>query len=222
MILGSIQPSYLAWIPFLERVKKSDVFIYLDDVEYSKNSFHNRNRIKTSNGPLTLTVPVLYSGNSKKFINSINIDYKQNWQAKHWKSIEYSYAKSPFFWEAGAMVKEILFKQYETLADLNIAFIESFRNYLGIKTPCYRSSEITVEGTANDKLINLCHHFGATKFIVKPGTEEYHPKEYFQNGGIDFEYFTATNQTYPQMHGPFIPGLSILDYAMNCGPDSFY
>ena len=70
-ILGSVQPSYLAWLPLFARINASNVFVYLDNVEYSKNSFHNRNRIKTAQGELSLTAPVKYSGNSTALLNKI-------------------------------------------------------------------------------------------------------------------------------------------------------
>lgn len=220
-VLGAIQPAYLAWVPFFERMSISDVFIYLDDVEYSKNSFHNRNSIKTSQGPLTLTVPVLYKGNSKAFISTININYTDRWNIKHWKSIESNYNRAKYFDEVAFLINPILMKNWESLADLNIALIEMFRTYLGISTPCYRSSEIKVKGTANDKLVGLCHQFDADGFIVKPNTDHYHPRSYFKEKGIDFKYFSPNNNHYQQLFGDFCSGLSILDYAMNCGRNSF-
>lgn len=221
MILGSVQPSYLAWIPLFERMKQSDIFVYLDDVKYSKNSFHNRNRIKTAQGDLTLTVPVLYKGNSQAFINQIKIDYRQNWNIKHWKSIEINYKKAKYFEIIAADINTILHKSWDNLADLNISLIEFFRKFLGITTKCYRSSEIAIPGEGNEKLVNLCKKLGASHFVVKPNTEDYHPKEYFQERGIEFSYLMGKNQIYQQLYGDFIGGLSILDYAMNCGPNSF-
>lgn len=221
MILGSVQPSYLAWIPLFERMKMSDVFVHLDDVEYSKNSFHNRNRIKTQNGPLTLTVPALYTGHSKENLNQIKIDYSKPWQKKHWKSIEFAYGKAPFFKEVGPPIMDLLLSSWDTLADLNISIIEFFKKYLGIQTPTHRSSQLKVEGIANQKLVSLCKEFKADHFIVKPDTEEYHPKDFFASHGIAFTYFAPPQRAYVQLHGPFIPHLSALDYAMNCGPESF-
>ena len=199
----------------------SDIFIYLDDVEYSKNSFHNRNRIKTQQGPLTLTVPVLYKGHSKEFISRISINYSQKWNVKHWKSIESNYKRAPFFDEVSFLINPILMKNWASLSDLNIALIEMFRNYLGISTPCYRSSDLEIKGSANEKLVGICRYFDANSFIVKPNTDHYHPRSYFKRRGIDFEYFLPKNNHYQQLFGDFCHGLSILDYAMNCGRNSF-
>ncbi len=220
-VLGTVQPAYLAWIPFFRRMQMSDVFVYLDDVEYSKNSFHNRNRIKGKNGAITLTVPVRYKGASKKYINEVMIADYEKWNKKHWKSIKMNYGQSPYFDELEPLLEKIYTGNWDTLGDLNIALIDLFKDYLGIATPCYRSSELNIEGQGNEKLVNMCRKLGAGKFVVKPGTEDYHPGEYFRNHGIEFEYFTYEDVQYLQLYGEYIRGLSILDYAMNCGSKSF-
>jgi len=222
IIIGILQPSYLAWIPFFKRMIMSDIFIYLDDVEYSKNSFHNRNRIKTSNGSLTLTVPVLYKGNSSKTISEMPINNNNNWKSKHWRAIELNYTKSQYFSQIAPLLESNIYsKNWENLADLNIRIIELFKDFIGLSTKCFRSSKLNVTGSGNEKLVNICKHFNANKFIVKPGTENYHPKEIFLKNNISFEYFVFKPEQYKQLYGDFISGLSILDYAMNCGPSHF-
>jgi hypothetical protein len=200
----------------------SDVFVYLDDVEYSKNSFHNRNSIKTPQGKLLLTVPVLYKGYSKENICDIMIDNKKNWRQKHWHSVEMNYSKAKFFNQLSPLLyNHIYSREWNILGDLNIALIELFREFLGISVTCYRSSKLNLKGQSNEKLINMCNKLGTDKFIVKLNTEHYHPKEFFYKHGIDFIYFDYKSLCYKQLYSEFIPNLSILDYAMNCGPNSF-
>jgi hypothetical protein len=220
-VLGSVQPAYLAWIPFFQRMRESDVFVYLDDVKYSKNSFHNRNRISTAQGPIYLTVPVRYSGNSTATIQTIQIDNSIPWARKHWRSIVQNYAKAPFFSELAPRLEEDIYaRSWTFLGELNVALAELFRKYLAIDTPCFQSSRLNAGGDGNEKLVNLCRELGADTFIVKPGTEHYHPREYFEARGVAFKYFTPAEMLYPQLHGNSVAGLSILDYAMNCGPGS--
>jgi hypothetical protein len=222
VILGCVQPSYLAWIPFFKRMQMSDVFVYLDDVEYSKNSFHNRNRIKTPQGSLLLTVPVLYRQHSKTYVKDMPINNNIQWASKHWRSIEQNYSKAKFFNQLGPLLYDNIYgKQWERLGELNIALIEIFKEFLGLSVRCHRSSDLVVAGQANDKLVNMCKKLGADKFIVKPNTENYHPKNVFEKHGIDFEYFVFNPTKYEQLYGNFIPNLSILDYVMNLGPNSF-
>ena len=221
-VLGSVQPAYLAWIPFFQRMAQSDLFVYLDDVKYSKNSFHNRNQIKTPQGPAYLTVPVLYFGHSDATIEEIGIDNTSPWARKHWRTIVQSYSKAPYFSVlAPRLEADIYSHRWTTLGTLNVALAELFREFLGIATACHQSSRLRVEGEANEKLVNLCRTLGADGFIVKPGTEHYHPREHFEPHGIGFQHFTPEPLVYPQLHGEFVRGLSILDYAMNCGPGSF-
>lgn len=220
MLLGCVQPAYLAWIPFFERMQMADVFVYLDDVEYSKNSFHNRNRIKTASGDLLLTVPVLYKGYSKELICNIPINNKVAWSVKHWKSIEMNYSKAPYFKDIAGDLYKIYSSHWRSLGELNITLLELFKSFLGIKTPTFVSSLLDLEGSSNEKLINMCKKLNADAFIVKPGTEHYHPRANFHDNGIKFECFSWEPKPYKQLYGEFIPGLSILDFAMNCGPNS--
>ena len=218
MILACVQPSYLAWIPLFKRMQEGDIFVYLDDVEYSKNSFHNRNFIKTSNGKELLTVPINYKNNSHKFISSMPINNDYPWQKKHWRSLQMSYQKSPYF----ADLKDLLFKEiyncnWNTLGNLNITFIELLKEYLGISSKTYISSELKIESRGNQKLIDLCKNLGAKKFIVKPGTENYHPHDFFNDQGIELVFFEPKPKKYNQQYGDFIADLSAIDYAMNCG-----
>lgn len=217
-IIGIVQPTYLPWLPFFERMALSDVFLYLDDVKYSKNSFHNRNAIKGPQGRQLLTVPILYKGHSDAFISEIEIDNTSRWTLKHWKTIEQCYRKAPFFERYREPLQVLYQGTYRQLIDIALPLIEFMKKELGIQTPCYRSSEIPVEGSANVKLVNLCKHFEGTHFVVKPGTTDYHPVEEFQPHGLEFFPIHYSKSEYPQQYGPFEPYLSALDYLMNCGP----
>ena len=220
IILGSVQPAYLAWVPFFQRMILSDVFVYLDDVEFSKNSAHNRNKLKSSNGAVTLTVPIKYSGNRFCKINNMPIDNSVPWKKKHWKSIEMNYSKAPFFIEFGKILYEEVYSQeWEFLGPLNIQIIETVKNYLLIPTICVASSNLKINLKNNDKLVEMCNVLGAKKFLVKPGTNDYHPREFFEERGIVLEYFDYTHNVYPQLYKDFIPGLSIIDLVMNYGPE---
>lgn len=218
--LGSVQPAYLVWIPFFQRMVLSDIFVYLDDVEFSKNSAHNRNKIKSSNGAIILTVPIRYSGNSICKINNMPIDNKVPWRKKHWKTIEMNYSKAPFFDEFGKVLYEEVYSQeWEFLGPLNIQILEIIRKYLQISTVCKASSTLKINLKNNEKLVEMCKMLGANKFLVKPGTNDYHPREFFEERGIALEYFDYAHDTYSQLYGDFIPGLSIIDLIMNLGPE---
>ena len=215
-ILSCLQPTYLPWIPFFERIILSDVFIPLDDVEFSKNSNHNRNYIKSNSKKLLLTVPVKYKSNI--MIKNIEIDNKKNWKKKHLESIKQTYGKLISFKNFYKELEVIYSRDWKYLSNLNIEIIKFFIKYLDIKTEIYISSNINVEGTSNQKLINLCKHFNADTFVVKRNTDHYHPKKIFLENNIEFKYFSNKVLDYKQQGDNFIPSLSIIDYASNCGP----
>lgn len=215
-ILGCLQPTYLPWIPFFERIILSDIFVILDDVQFSKNSNHNRNYIKSNSKKLLLTVPIISESN--RMISDIKIDNKKNWKKKHWYSILQTYGKLNFFKQIKNELEFIYSKDWEFLSSLNIEIIKLFIKYLNIKSEIYISSEIDVKGTSNQKLINICKYFNVDKFIVKKNTEHYHPKKQFLDNNIEFKYFSNKMIEYNQQGNNFVPGLSIIDYISNCGP----
>ena len=214
-VLSCLQPTYLPWIPFFERIIISDIFIILDDVEFSKNSNHNRNYIRNNSKKILLTVPVNYKSKTK--IKDIQIDNSRNWKKKHWNSIKQSYGKLKFFKDIEKDLEEIYSQEWKFLSKLNIKIISLLLEYLNIKREIYLSSEIKVDGSANIKLINLCKHFNADTFVVKKNTDDYHPKDIFLKNNIEFKYFSNKVFEYKQSGSNFIPGLSILDYVSNCG-----
>ncbi len=220
-IIGIVQPTYMPWIPFFERMAISDIFVYLDDVEYSKNSFHNRNTIKSPNGRQLLTVPVLYKGYSNTFMKDILINNNYGWKRKHLNTIQQCYSKAEYYSEYIDVLEKLYANPAEKLFDIVMPIIYFLKKELRIETPCYLSSEIKVKGKQNEKLINLCKYFNGSHFIVKPGTEDYHPKMKFKPFGLDFYYLEYSQFKYPQLYGDFEPNLSALDYLLNCGSGNF-
>lgn len=216
-VIGIVQPTYLPWLPFFERMAAADVFVLLDDVEYSKNSFLNRNSVKTSGGRHLLTAPVLYTGHSHASINEIEVDEKVHWRAKHWRTLDQAYARAPYWPQFRAEIASLYDRPYRRLIDVMLPFVELMRNAFKIDTPCYQASALNIGGRRNEKLVRICRHFGGTHFIVKPGTQDYHPAEEFEPYGVQFAYLSYSKIIYPQLHGTFESMLSGLDFLFNCG-----
>jgi len=217
-VIGIVQPTYLPWLPFFERMAVADEFVILDDVEFSKNSPHNRNRIKTSRGPLYLTVPVRYKGHSRDLISEMRIAENTRWNEKHLNSLRIHYARARHY----ARYDEVLAGLYAASPDLLVEaqwpFIDWMRREFGITTPVHFSSRIPAPGRANEKLVGIIRHLGGTHFIVKPGTEEYHPPAFFRERGIELRHLSYTPVRHEQLHGEFLPHLSAIDLLLNCGP----
>lgn len=217
-IVGIVQPTYLPWLPLFERMALSDVFVLLDDVQYSKNSFHNRNAIKTAQGRQLLTAPVLYRGNSKSNIADMRVNEGGNWRIKHFRTIEQAYARAPFWPQYRDEIIGIYNKPCDRLMDIALPLIKLLQNAFQIETPVHLSSDLGIEGENNAKLVKICQHLRGTHFIVKGGTDHYHPRQAFEPHGIAFATIIYSKPIYPQLHGAFEPMLSALDYLLNCGP----
>jgi hypothetical protein len=212
-ILGCVQPTYIPWYWFFYRIKISDVFILLDDVEYSKNNSFNRNKIINNNNETMLTVPINYKNNSKTKLKDITINYDRDWRKKHINTIIQSYSKFSLFKNFEKDLKIIYEKKFDKLIDLNFEIIEFFLNYFEISTSIYKSSDIDIKGNSNEKLIGLCKYFNADYFIVKPNTDNYHPEKIFNQNKIKFKYLDYSKICEENIKKKLNPKLSILDYA---------
>ena len=216
--LAVLQPGYLPWLGFFDQLRRADVFVIYDDVQYDKNGWRNRNRIKGACGPLWLTVPVNIERLDTK-ITEVKIDYRSNWQKKHIGSIKQYYSKAPFFNEYFPAIEDLIEASSSHLVDLNLAFISSFCDWLALSTPVYRSSELTVLGDRNLRLVNLCKHFGATRYLSGNAAQSYLDTQLFAENNISVEWQNYVHPNYKQLGCEFVPYLSALDLVLNHGPE---
>lgn len=215
-----LQPSYIPWRGYFHQIYKADTFIFYDDVQYDKHGWRNRNRIKTANGSIWLTIPVISQGNvsNHTLINEINIRTDENWRKKHLLSIRYAYAKSPFFGEVFPLLENLY--QFETnlLSDFTIEATVKLAEYLGIKnTKFVRSSDFNVEGQKTDRLIELLKKVGATHYISGPAAKDYIENDKFESAGITLEYIDYNYPEYIQLYPPFDPHVSVIDLLFMTG-----
>jgi WbqC-like protein family len=213
-----LQPSYLPWLGYFDQMRKADVFVWCDDVQFDKHGWRNRNRIKGPQGPLWLTVPVRHKGRALQPINAVEIDSHLSWSRKHLRSVEQLYARAPFTAPVLAQLTDILLRPWERLVDLNIATTEWLAKEFAIKTPLHRTSQLGIEGDRNGRLINLCRHFQATRYISGDAARNYLDVARFAAAGIEVAWHSYQHPQYPQLHGDFLPYLSALDLLLNVGP----
>lgn len=222
MKLVIMQPSYLPWLGYFDLFIQSDLFLVYDNVQFDKDGWRNRNKIKTPQGPQWLTVPVLTKGKERPTNLEIQINTREPWVRKHLKSIEQNYCKSTHFEEIYPLLEEGFYQEYERLIDLNMYFIDAFRRYLGLQTPWQLVSELKLdlpEGK-NEKLVALCRHFKADEFYEPSGGKGYIDSPLFEQNGIRLTFQNYHHPVYPQLHGDFVPHLSIIDLLLNCGGKS--
>jgi hypothetical protein len=159
-----LQPSYIPWRGFFDQINTADLFVFYDDVQYDKRGWRNRNRIKTSAGPIWLSIPVYNRGAQTEHIaiNTIKIVWDRPWNKEHWNSIKMAYSKAPYFSQYSGLVEEFYSGKPEMLADFTISTTISLARTIGIShTRFLRSSEIEgVEGTKTDRLISILKKVG--------------------------------------------------------------
>ena len=213
-----LQPSYVPWRGFFHQVQKADVFVFYDDVQYDKNGWRNRNKIKTPKDSTWLTIPIRNLGLSTP-INEVPIDWTQNWANKHFNSIRLNYAKSPFFKRYEPLVQSFYERRHELLADFTIETTIELARALGItNTKFVRSSSLSANGSKTDRVLSVLKCVGATHYISGPSAKDYIEQEKFQSAGITLEYIEYNYPEYPQLYPPFDGQVSVLDLLFSVGP----
>jgi hypothetical protein len=219
MIITAHQPAYLGWLGYFHKIALADKFILLDDVQFEKNSFVNRNRIKTSNGPAWLTIPLDMKGHMDKTISEITIDQKTNWPKKHWNSLLLNYKKAPFFSQYADF-----FEQYYamvTTPNLN-EFVSLSTNFLlkelTISIPSEKLSNTGVKSKKQELIIDLCKQCEANGFIFGALGKNYADESLFRSNHISIYFQEYKHPVYQQLWGEFVPFLSVLDALFNLGP----
>lgn len=219
-ILTAHQSAYMPWIGLFHKILLADIYIYLDNVQFEKNSYSNRNKIKTSRGAHWLTVPIKLKGHLTKKIKDIEIDNSKDWRKDHWKAIFFSYRKAKYFAKYADFFADTYKKDWPYLSSLNEYILKWFLNELGIKTKFYKSSDIKVEGNKSDLILAFCEKFDANLYIFGSLGRNYADKRIFAEKNIAIYFQDYTHPSYPQLHGAFESNLGACDLLFNCGSRS--
>jgi hypothetical protein len=221
MIVSISQPAYLPWLGYFHRIIKSDLHIVLDHVQFEKQSFTNRNKLRNREGWYWLTVPVKTKGlYAQVTIDELAIENQSAWGKKHWASLQRSYAKAPFFSEHGDFFKSAYGQTWNHLVDLTQETNGYLLGALGIDTPLMYSSKMGVGGKKDELIVNLCREVGASHYISGPLGRDYIHEDLFLDRGIEVSYHDYEHPTYPQNHPGFEPYMAIVDLLFNLGPQS--
>lgn len=218
MRVGIHQPHYLPWLRYLQKIAASDVFILLDDVDYTKNGWQNRNKIKCATGWIYLTVPVKSSLGQP--ISDVQIA-PGDWAAKHLRAIEMNYSRAPYFDTYIRSFADIYKTPWNSLRDLNQTMLEFYLTVLGITTRIVRSSDLAVHEVSTDRLISLCRAVGGTSYFTgEYAVDAYLDTGAFERAGIGLEFQKWHCPEYQQLFpkAGFVPDLSIPDLLFNVGP----
>ena len=213
-----MQPTYLPWIGYFDLMDQSDIFVFLDSVQFTKRSWQQRNRIKSADGELMLTVPVLSKGLRDQKISETAVDVSSDFRRKHSTAIEHAYARAPHYAEYSKEFHVLLAKGHSSLAELNIELIRWLAGSFGIRKEFVRSSQTKVAGRSSELLVGICRELGVSRYLSAAGSREYIEEEKkFEGSGLELVYHDYHHPEYSQMHGAFLPYLSALDLLFNEG-----
>lgn len=217
MRLAAHQPQYLPWLGYFDKIARADRFVLLDTVQYKKNEWQNRNRIRGAAGWHWLTVPVHYR--FPMSIREVTIDETSGWRRKHREAIRQAYARAPQREAIAAPIEALLGRPIASLATLNAETVHLLGGMLGVSTPITLAS--TLEGIPegpDQRLIALCRRFGCGTYLAGAGGRDYMDLDAWKAAGIAVEFQDYRHPVYSQAQPGFEPNLSALDLLMHLGP----
>jgi hypothetical protein len=217
--IAILQSCYIPWKGYFNLINRVDDFVLYDDMQYMRRGWNNRNKIKTANGLLWLTIPVKVKGKYYQSIKDTLIS-EPKWHERHWKTIYSAYSKAKYFNDYGEIVNR-LYKQATSpfLSQVNYHFLSEICSLLEISTKLHLSTDYTLKEDRNERLIGICKDLGATHYLSGPAAKVYIDENLFSSEGIQVDWMDYSHYTeYTQLYPPFEHHVSILDLIMNVGP----
>jgi hypothetical protein len=216
------QSNYVPWKGYFDLIHDVDIFVFYDDVQFTKNDWRNRNRVKGANGTHWITIPV--GDDWRRSIRDVEIR-DHHWQVKHWKTLSQLYGKTPHFKEYRAFLEHLyLDVQWNNLSQLNQHLIETIaREFLRIQTAFLHSSDLPRQGVKQDAVISLLKAVDADLYVSGPAAQAYLQRERFEAEDIQLVWKDYSGYPdYPQIHPPFEHRVTILDLLFHTGRDAPY
>lgn len=214
-IISIHQPNFIPWLGYFYKIYQSDVFVFLDDVQFSNQGMHNYHYIKTSQGPFRLKIPVHNSFGNK--INEIKINNSLDWKEKHFKTIIANYKRCPFFDEVFHDIRDLYNRDYADLSIFNREIIEFICRKLGITALFVDSSALDIHSGREQKIVDICIALDGSIYYSGTGARAYQNENNFSENGLELRYSSFKVFQYPQLWGDFQSNVTIVDYLMNCG-----
>lgn len=220
MIISIQQPEYFPWLGYFDKLLSVDKVVFLDNVQFKKRYFENRNRVRTRQGWTWLTTPVISKGLYTQNIMDVRIDNTGPWQKKIAATLVHSYGGSPFWNEGGEELCELISRPRERLVDFNLAVIFFFMNKLGIAREYVLSSSLATEHSGSQLILEICRKLKAGRYLSGRDGRNYLQEKDFALNGIDIVYQDFKHPVYAQLHGGFMTNMGIADVYFNHGRGS--
>lgn len=220
MIVSIHQPDYIPYIGYFYKIAQSDIFVFLDDAQFSNDNMHHWNRIKTPQGECRLKIPVDYKFGDN--INQVRTKDELKWKEKHLKTIEMNYAKADEFKNIFPKFASILSEEHANLSEMNIEINKWICEGFGIKPKFMKTSEMDINTQREERVIDICLALQGKTYISGNGARAYQVDEHFSARGVTLKYTDYHPVEYKQLWKEFLPNMSIIDYIFNCGFDWDY
>jgi hypothetical protein len=217
---GVLQPSYIPWLGYFDQIASVDDFVLLDNVQYDKHGWRNRNRILVQGSITWLTVPIVREYGQR--LDEARVAGGRDWQSRHLKTISQAYAGTTGVGRVTDILAHVLANGYERLVDINVALTLAFLHDLGINTRIHLSSDLAVDGESTARLVNTCKRLGADEYISGPSARDYLDEGLFAESLISVRWHHYADLVYKQRSLAFVPRLSIVDAACMLGVDNVY
>lgn len=219
--IAILQPCYIPWKGLFDMINRVDIFVFLENVQYTKRDWRSRNKIKTQKGTEWITVPVITKGMREQLVCEAEIDNSTDWQRKHYQMIYQNYSKAKFFKEYRWILEEIYLKKtWSKISELDIEVTKLISKVLGIKTEFRSSLEIETKGVKEERIIEICKEMRAEGYLSGPAAKDYIVNENFSKNGIFLEYIDYDYKEYKQLYEPFDHYVTVLDVIFNCGEEA--
>ena len=218
-----LQSNYIPWKGYFDIIHDVDLFVFYDDLQYTKNDWRNRNKIKTPDGTRWLTIPV--GPGERRLVMDVKLPADSAWQKKHFDAIKLNYARAPYYKKYEPFLKHVyLEKKWDTLVELDRYLITSIcREFLGVTTRFAESLDFAFTGVKHEKLLTMLLSAGATTYVSGPAAKDYIVAGDYEKNGIELVWKDYSGYpVYPQLHGAFEHTVSILDLLLNTGGDAPY
>ena len=218
MVITIHQPEHLPWLGFFHKASQADSIVILDNVQFRKNYFQNRNKIRTQDGWQWITVPV--SRSLVTMVKDVAINDEPRWKEKWWNAVYLSYKRSKYFDQYEKELHEALDSSASNLCALNVALLKFVFKALGIKAETVFASELGAQGKAGALILDICRKMRADSYLSGISGKDYLDLEVFKNAGIGVTFQEFHHPIYRQLYEPFMPCMSVIDLLFNYGPES--
>lgn len=222
MIVAIHQPEHLPWLGFFNKMANADELIILDNVQYRKRYFQNRNKILVNGVGKYIGVPVKCDGYREKTIADMEIyeDSEVPWKDKYLKSIQYNYKQHPFYHEYYPFFEDLISRHITSLYDFNMEIIVYFAKVLKINVKMIKASDLSPQGSKSDLILDLTKRVSADIYLSGPAGRDYMELDKYVKEGVEVWFNDFEHPAYIQKgNSEFISHLSTLDLLMNVGAE---